>query len=136
METMLTNCNLFDIKSFSDERGELSVLQKGEGVPFSIKRIYYLYDTKATHVRGVHAHHKLEQVIVALSGKFEIKLDDGKRSKIVVLDKPNLGLYICPMIWREVTSIENNGICMVLASRKYEEEDYIHDYKNFINLVR
>ena len=70
METMLSDCNLFVIKSFSDERGELSVLQEGEGVPFSIKRIYYLYDTKATHIRGVHAHHKLEQVIVALSGKF------------------------------------------------------------------
>ena len=135
---MLSDCYLFDIKSFSDERGELSVLQEGEGVgvPFSIKRIYYLYDTKATHVRGVHAHHKLEQVIVSLYGKFEVKLDDGKNSKIVVLDKPNLGLYICPMIWREVTSLENNGICMVLASRKYEEEDYIHDYKDFISLVR
>ena len=136
METMLSDCNLFDIKSFSDERGELSVLQEDEGVPFSIKRIYYLYETKVTHVRGVHAHHKLEQVIVALRGKFEIKLDDGKRSKIVVLDKPNLGLYICPMIWREVASLDNNGICMVLASRKYEEEDYIHDYKDFISLVR
>ena len=71
-----------------------------------------------------------------MHGKFEIKLDDGKSSRIVVLDKPNLGLYICPMIWREVTSLENNGICMVLASRKYEEEDYIHDYKDFISLVR
>ena len=133
---MLSDCNLFNIKSFSDERGGLSVLQTGQGVPFSIKRIYYLYDTKVTHVRGVHAHHKLEQVIVALSGKFEVKLDDGRSSKIVVLDKPNLGLYVSPMIWREVTPIENNGICMVLASRKYEEEDYIHDYKDFISLVR
>jgi len=133
---MLSDCNLFDIKSFSDKRGELSVLQEGEGMPFSINRIYYLYETKAKHVRGVHAHHKLEQVIVALRGKFEIKLDDGKKSRIVVLDKPNIGLYVCPMIWREVASLDNNGICMVLASRKYEEEDYIHDYKDFLSLVR
>ena len=133
---MLSDCNLFDIQSFSDERGELSILQEDEGVKFSIKRIYYLYDTKATHVRGVHAHHKLEQIIVALRGKFEIKLDDGNKSEIIVLDKPNLGLYVSPMIWREVTPMENNGICMVLASRKYEEEDYIHDYKDFISLVQ
>ena len=133
---MLSDCNLFEIETFFDSRGKLSFLQEGQGVSFPIKRIYYLYDTKATHVRGVHAHHKLEQVIVALYSKFEVKLDDGKNSKIVVLDKPNLGLYVSRMIWREVIPIENNGICMVLASRKYEEEDYIHDYRDFISLVR
>ena len=133
---MLSDCNLFEIETFFDSRGKLSFLQEGQGVSFPIKRIYYLYDTKATHVRGVHAHRKLEQVIVALYSKFEVKLDDGKNSKIVVLDKPNLGLYVSPMIWREVIPTENNGICMVLASRKYEEEDYIHDYKDFISLVR
>jgi dTDP-4-dehydrorhamnose 3,5-epimerase-like enzyme len=133
---MLSDCNLFEIETFFDSRGKLSFLQEDQGVSFPIKRIYYLYDTKATHVRGVHAHHKLEQVIVALYSKFEVKLDDGKNSKIVVLDKPNLGLYVSRMIWREVIPIENNGICMVLASRKYEEEDYIHDYKDFISLAR
>ena len=132
---MLSDCYTLEIKSFFDERGGISVLQEGEGVPFSVKRIYYLYDTKVEHMRGIHAHKKLEQIIFAPSGKFKIKLDDGNSSKIVILDKPNKGLYVCPMIWREVTPLENNGILIVLASRNYEKNDYIHDYKEYLSLV-
>lgn len=132
---MLKDCNLFEIDTFKDNRGALSILQNGQGSPFPIERIYYLYDAKVTHIRGVHAHHKLEQVIVAINGSFQIKLDDGFDSKTILLDRPNLGLYICPMIWREVTPVENGGVCMVIASRVYESEDYIHDYDEFINIV-
>ena len=132
---MLSDCNIFEIESFFDDRGGISFLQEGMGVPFSIERIYYLYDTKVEHIRGIHAHKKLEQIIFAISGKFKIKLDDGKSSKIIILDKPNIGLYVCPMIWREVTPLEDIGICVVLASRKYEEEDYIHDYKEYLSLI-
>ena len=77
----------------------------------------------------------VEQIIFAASGRFEIKLDDGKNSKIIILDKPNEGLYVCPMIWREVSPLEDDGVCIVLASRKYEEYDYIHDYKEYLSLV-
>ena len=132
---MLSDCNIFEIKSFFDNRGGLSFLQEGQGIPFPIERIYYLYDTKIKHIRGVHAHKKLEQIIFAASGRFEIKLDDGKSSKIITLDKPNVGLYVCPMIWREVTPLEDNGVCIVLASRKYEKDDYIHDYKEYLSLI-
>ena len=131
---MLSDCELLEIETYRDKRGGISIIQEGQGMPFPVKRIYYLYDTKIKHIRGVHAHHKLEQVIVAMSGRFEIKLDDGRNSKIILLDRPNLGLYICPLIWREVKAIEDKGICMVLASRKYEEEDYIHNYQDFISL--
>jgi len=132
---MLPDCIKFEINSFFDERGSISFLQEGQGVPFPIERIYYLYDTKVQHIRGIHAHKKLEQIIFAASGRFEIKLDDGKDSKIIILDKPNEGLYVCPMIWREVTPLEDDGVCIVLASRKYEEDDYIHDYKEYLSLV-
>jgi len=132
---MLSDCNIFEIESFFDERGGLSFIEEGQGAPFPIERIYYLYNTKVKHMRGIHAHKKLEQIIFAASGSFEIKLDDGKSSKIIILDKPNVGLYVCPMIWREVTPLKNNGVCIVVASRKYEEEDYIHDYKEYLSLV-
>ena len=132
---MLSNCRIFEIESFLDKRGALSYLQKGHGVPFPIERVYYLYNTKAKHIRGIHAHKKLEQIIFAVSGKFEIKLDDGESSKIIILDKPNKGLYVSPMIWRELTPLEDNGVCIVLASRKYEEDDYIHNYKEYLSLV-
>ena len=132
---MLSNCRIFEIESFLDKRGGLSYLQEGRGVPFPIERVYYIYDTKAKHIRGIHAHKKLEQIIFAVSGSFEIKLDYGNSSKIFTLNKPNKGLYVSPMIWRELTPLENNGVCIVLASRKYEEDDYIHDYKEYLSLV-
>ena len=132
---MLSNCSLFEISSFVDERGSLSFIEQDLEIPFDIKRIYYLYDTKHKIVRGVHAHHKLEQIIIALTGKFEIKIDDGRDSKIIMLDKPNHGLYLSPMIWREVTPLEDGGVFLVLASRKYEETDYIHEYKEFLNYL-
>jgi len=129
---MLSDCRLFEIRSFEDNRGGLSVIEQENDISFEIKRLYYLYDTSINLVRGVHAHKKLEQIIIAFSGIFEILLDDGKERKNFILDRPNLGLYVCPGIWREVYPIEDNGVCAILASRKYEEGDYIHDYNDFI----
>ena len=129
---MISECKLFEIQSFQDNRGGLSVLEESSNVPFDIKRLYYLYYTKVNQVRGVHAHKKLEQIIIAFAGKFEILLDDGKTKKTFSIDRPNLGLYVSPGIWREVYPLEEDGVCAVLASRKYEKEDYIHDYKDFI----
>ena len=133
---MISECNIFEINSFFDKRGALSILQNGEDVPFKIKRIYYLYQTKKDCIRGIHAHKKLEQILVAFKGKFEITLHDGSRKKLVTLDKPNVGLYVCPMIWREVKPLSDDGICVVLASRKYEEEDYIHNFDDFLKQIK
>ena len=128
---MIRECRLLEIDSYEDERGGLSVLEENANVPFALKRLYYLYHTKVDKVRGVHAHKKLEQVIIAFSGKFKIILDDGNERKIFTLDQPNIGLYVAPVIWREVYPLEENGVCAVLASREYEEDDYIHDYDDF-----
>ena len=95
-----------------------------------------MYHTKVNQVRGVHAHKKLEQVIIAFAGKFKIILDDGQERKIFTLDQPNLGLYVAPGIWREVYPLEKNGVCAVLASRKYEVNDYIHDYDEFLMYLK
>jgi dTDP-4-dehydrorhamnose 3,5-epimerase-like enzyme len=132
---VLDKCYTFQIDSFEDERGSLSVLETGKNIPFDVKRLYYLYHTQDQSVRGVHAHKKLEQILVSFSGKFEILLDDGFEKKTFTLDHPSKGLYVCPMIWREVTPIGNNGVCAVLASRQYEEDDYIHEYANFIDIL-
>jgi dTDP-4-dehydrorhamnose 3,5-epimerase-like enzyme len=129
---VLNNCYTFQIDSFEDDRGSLSVLEKDTNIPFDVMRLYYLYFTQDQTVRGAHAHKRLEQILVSFSGKFEVLLDDGVNQKKFLLDHPAKGLYVCPMIWREVTPIGNNGVCAVLASRKYEEEDYIHDYSEFI----
>ena len=129
---MISECNLFEIQSFEDERGGLSVLERNNNVPFHIKRLYYLYYTKKNQIRGVHAHKRLEQIIIAFAGEFKILLDDGKTKKTYKLDRPNLGLYVSPGIWREVYPLVEGGVCAVLASRKYEEDDYIHDYEDFI----
>jgi dTDP-4-dehydrorhamnose 3,5-epimerase-like enzyme len=131
----IKECYLFNIDSYEDSRGGLSILEEGSGIPFQVKRLYYLYDTSKEHVRGVHAHKKLEQIIIALSGKFNILLDDGHSKETFLLDTPAKGLYVCPGIWREVYPIEDGGICAVLASRKYEEDDYIHEHQEFINFI-
>ena len=130
---MISDCRLFEIKSFEDERGGLSIIEEGNDLSFEIKRLYYLYGTSIDFVRGVHAHKKLEQIIIAFSGKFKILLDDGETKTNFILNRPNLGLYVSPGIWREVYPLEDNGVCAVLASRVYEEDDYIHDYKEFLN---
>lgn len=133
---MISDCRLFEIRSFEDERGGLSVIETGSDISFNVKRLYYLYDTTVNLVRGVHAHKKLEQVIIAFSGVFEILLDDGNQKKKFILDRPNLGLYVSPGIWREVYTLKENGVCAVLASRVFEEDDYIHNYNEFIEFTK
>lgn len=133
---MISNCRLFDIQSFEDERGGLSFIEPGEDLKFNIARLYYLYHTSKNALRGVHAHKQLEQVLISLNGSFEVLLSDGIESQTFLLDRPNLGLYVCPMIWRELNPIEDNSICAVLASRPYEEDDYIHNYDDFLSIKK
>lgn len=132
---MISNCRLFDIRSFEDNRGGLSFIEADIDLPFEIKRIYYLYNTSKNILRGVHAHKRLEQVLISFSGSFDVLLFDGVNSQTFTLNKPNIGLYVCPMIWRELTPLEENSVCTVLASRPYEEDDYIHNRANFLSIV-
>ena len=110
--------------------GSLSFVEK-KIIPFPIKRVYYLYDVPLNGERGGHAHKNLFQVLIALNGSFELLLDDGEKTKKIVLDRPDIGLYIPNGIWREMNKFSKNSVCLVLASEDYDENDYIRNYQEF-----
>jgi hypothetical protein len=111
--------------------GNLTALENNKNIPFDIKRVYYLYDVPGGEDRGGHAHLELHQFVVAVSGAFDVLLDDGINKKIIHLDRPYIGLHIVPGIWRELLDFSSGAICIVLASEKYQEDDYIRDYQQF-----
>lgn len=114
--------------------GNLTALENQSNIPFEIKRVYYLYDVPGGEDRGGHAHRELQQFIVAVSGAFDVLIDDGINKKIVHLDRPYIGLHVVPGIWRELLNFSSGAICLVLASEKYIEEDYIREYQYFKKL--
>jgi len=115
-----------------ENMGSLSFIEK-DIIPFSIKRVYYLYDVPINGERGGHAHKNLSQVLFALNGSFEIIIDDGNNKKTIFLNSPNIGLFIPSGIWREMKKFTKNSICMVVASDIYKESDYYRNYNDFIN---
>lgn len=125
------DCKIVDIRKFSDSRGYLSVIEGGLDIPFEIKRIYYLYLVPEA-ARGAHAHKQLQQLMVATSGSVHVTLDDGQNKKTFVLDKPWKGLLVVPGLWRTLEHFSGGAVCMVLASEKYDPDDYIRDYKTFL----
>jgi len=127
----LKNCKLIDLPKISDARGNLTFVEGGNHVPFDIKRVYYLYDVPGGAERGGHAHKDLHQLIIALSGAFDIVLDDGREKKRFHLNRSYFGLYVCPMIWREMDNFSSGAVCLVLASNYYDESDYFRDYISF-----
>jgi dTDP-4-dehydrorhamnose 3,5-epimerase-like enzyme len=116
--------------------GNITVYQNGASQPFDVKRIYYLYDVPGGSERGGHAHKELHQLIVAASGSFDVIVDDGRNKKIIQLNRPYYGLLIVPGIWREIVNFSSGAICLVLASEKYSEDDYIRDYTEFHELKK
>ncbi|MFD1316851.1 sugar 3,4-ketoisomerase [Namhaeicola litoreus] len=126
------DCNVIDFSKVDTEDGNITVVQNDGSLPFDIKRVYYLYDIPAGEMRGGHAHYKLEQFIIASSGSFDVIIDDGNFRKRINLNRPNLALHIKPGLWRELDNFASGSICMVLASHKYVESDYIRDYNQFI----
>lgn len=126
---------LIEIPKVHDERGSLAVIEK-DVLPFKIKRIYYLYDVPSDSYRGGHAHKEQESLIIALSGSFEVIVDDGTSRKRIMLNKPTQGLYISTHIWREIDNFSSGAVCLVLASTNYNEAEYIRDYDEFCNLKR
>jgi dTDP-4-dehydrorhamnose 3,5-epimerase-like enzyme len=119
----------FPIKG--DSRGSLIALESNKDIPFEIKRVYYIFDTKEGVVRGHHAHKTLQQVLICVSGSCTIMLDDGKDRTEVVLDKPNIGLYVGPNMWHEMKDFSLGAVLLVLASDWYSEADYIRNYSEF-----
>ncbi|MBC2844831.1 sugar 3,4-ketoisomerase [Winogradskyella flava] len=128
----ISNIKLLNIPKVHDERGSLAVIEK-EVLPFDIKRIYYLYDVPSDSYRGGHAHREQESVIIALSGSFEVTIDNGKSRERIMLNKPTQGLYIPTHTWREIDNFSSGSVCLVLASTEYNEDEYIRDYKTFVN---
>ena len=122
---------LIDIPKITDFRGNLGVIEK-EVIPFSIKRVYYLYDVPSTAYRGGHSHIDQTELLIPLSGSFEVVLDNGKEKKSVLLNKPDRGLLINKGIWRELQNFSSGSVCLVLSSGEFDETDYIRSYKDFI----
>jgi hypothetical protein len=128
----LDSCHLVDLPKISDPRGNLTFVEGGNHIPFDIKRVYHLYDVPGGAERGGHAHKGLHQLIIAISGAFDIVLDDGDEKKRFHLNRSYFGLYVSPMIWREMDNFSSGAVCLVLASNFYDEADYYRNYDDFI----
>ena len=131
----VNDCQLVDIRKYSDSRGYLSVVENGLDIPFDIKRIYYLYMVPEV-ARGAHAHKDLQQLLIATSGSVEVIMDDGKEKKSFVLDKPWKGLLIPAGLWRDLENFSGGAVLLCLASEKYDESDYIRSYDEFLAYKR
>jgi hypothetical protein len=133
MNFLVDDCKIILLDKIESKNGNLTVLENSFNINFDIKRIYYLYDIPGGESRGAHAHKQLEQFVVAASGSFTITLDDGEAKKDFTLNRPNLALNIKPGIWRDINNFSSGAICLVLASLKYEESDYIRDYSTYLS---
>jgi dTDP-4-dehydrorhamnose 3,5-epimerase-like enzyme len=135
MQASVFNCSVIELSKINNRAGNITPVQENKDVPFDIKRVYYLYDVPSGETRGGHAHKGLYQLIVAASGSFDVVLDDGKNKRTITLNRPNYGLYVTPYIWRELINFSSGSVLLVLASLKYDEDDYIRDYSNFLALT-
>ncbi len=124
----------FDVKG--DERGRLVALEENINIPFTFKRVYFIYATEPGFIRGKHAHKNLQQVAVCVHGSCRFILDNGKRRESFLLDKPHVGLYMNKMVWREMDQFSSDAVVMVVADQLYDEADYIRDYETFLKAVK
>ena len=136
MKSSIFQCNIIELSKINDRAGNLSFVENSKNIPFDIKRVYYIYDVPGGSDRGGHAHKNLEQFVIAVSGAFEVSLDDGTNKKIVRLDRPFMALHIQKGIWRETRNFTSGSVCMVLASDEYDENDYIDDYNKFVAFTK
>ena len=134
----MTNSNpprLIDLKKISDPKGNLTPIEGGLDIPFEIRSAFYTYDIPGGETRGGHAHHRMEQFIIAVSGSFEVALDDGERRTSFFLNRSYYGLYLPPMVWRDLTNFSSGSVCLVFASERYDELDYIRDHAEFTRVA-
>lgn len=125
-----------DLPVVADPRGNLCVIEGGRDAPFDVARVYYLYDVPSQSVRAGHAHKALQQLLIAVSGSFDVRLHDGMRDERVTLNRPDRGLLVGPMLWRDIDNFSSGSVCLVLASMYYDEADYIRDFDDFRALAR
>lgn len=133
MKNSVYDCFVIPLNKIHNRAGNLTVVEGSNNIPFQIKRVYYLYDIPGGEARGGHAHKELNQLIVAASGSFDVLLDDGKNKKIVTLNRPDYGLLVASGIWRELMEFSSGAICLVLASHKFDESDYLRNYEEYLS---
>ena len=129
----LKDCRIIELPRIQDHRGNLTFVESGRHVPFDIKRTYYLYDVPGGAARAAHGHKSLHQLMIAMSGSFDVTLDDGIEKMLFHLNRSYYGLYIPPMIWRDLDNFSSGAVCMVLASEYYDESDYYREYNEFVH---
>lgn len=129
------NCDLIQLRKIKNRSGNITPVENSLDIPFDVNRVFYLYDIPGGESRGAHAHKECHQFLIAASGSFEILLDDGKIKRQVLLNRPDIGLHIPPGIWASEINFSSGAICLVLASHKYKEVDYIRDYDQFLNYI-
>lgn len=129
------NYKIIDIPKINNAKGNIGVVEN-DTIPFDVKRVYYLFDVPSGAKRGGHAHKKLKQVILAISGSFDVVLKDGKSKEIITLNRPDKGLLIENNIWRELENFSSGSVCLVLASEEFSENDYIRSYKDYLSFVK
>ena len=130
-KTNIYDCSIIEIDKHHHEKGNISVIENGKTIPFNVKRVYYLYDVPGGESRRGHSHKELHQFIVAASGSFDVTLDDGVLKRTFTINRPYHGLLVVPGIWRELDNFSSGSVCLVLASKEYDENDYIRDYNTF-----
>ncbi len=130
------DCSIIELPRIKNRAGNITPIHNNEEIPFSIERIFYLYDIPGGESRGAHAHKECHQFLIAASGAFEVLLDDGKTKRLVQINRPYLGLHVPPGIWASEINFSSGSICLVLASHKYDEKDYIREYTDFLDYVK
>jgi hypothetical protein len=132
----IKQCHIIQLPKITDARGNLTFVEGNRHIPFDIKRVYYLYDVPGGSERAGHAHRQLQQLFIAMSGSFDLHLDDGYTKQTYHMNRSYYGLYVGPMIWRDLDNFSSGAVCMVLASHYYDESDYYRDYQDFIKAVK
>jgi hypothetical protein len=132
----IDDCRIVQLPKILNAAGNLTFVESDRHIPFDIKRVYYLYDVPGGAMRGGHAHKALHQLIIAMSGSFDVLLDDGSQRKRFHMNRSYYGLYVCPMIWRELDNFSSGAVCLVLASELYDESDYFREYAAFLDALR
>ena len=130
-EASIYDCSIIELPRLKNRAGNITVVNNNDNIPFEIKRVFYIYDIPGGEDRGAHAHKDCHQLLVAVSGSFEVEMDDGTNKRTVTLNRPYYGLHIPPGIWAAEKGFSSGAVCLVLASHKYDEKDYIRDYENF-----
>lgn len=130
------DCNIIHLPKIHSRQGNITPVQNNVNIPFEVKRIYYLYDIPGGESRGAHGHKELESLIIAVSGSFDITIDDGFNKKTVQLNRPYLGLNLKPGMWRDISNFSSGAICLVLASEKFDKNDYLRNYNDFLKFKK